>query len=94
MTIKIHGIHHAKHIVEHLSTETEQYIFNNKVRVLPFKIKLAKKILLRNKKIIPSFSQLLAPLISMFIGKLDNNTENWKALYDNKQSNYEIISNI
>jgi len=93
MDIKVHGIHHAEHIIEHLSPETEKYIFNSKVRILPLKIKLAKKIILRNKKYTfdsSSIFQLTKPLINLFIGNFDTNTEKWKALYDNKF--YEIVS--
>ena len=45
-----YGYHEIEHILEHLSSDVEQYILNNKIRRLGIKYKVIKRMKAQNKQ--------------------------------------------
>lgn len=45
-----YGYHELEHILEHLSSDVEQYLLNNKIRRLGIKYKFIKRMIYRNRQ--------------------------------------------
>ncbi|HNU60756.1 MAG TPA: hypothetical protein PKL04_01000 [Methanofastidiosum sp.] len=43
------GYHELEHILEHLPSDIEQYLLNNKIRRLGIKYKIIKRMIYRNR---------------------------------------------